>query len=281
VTVETYESKDRHYQLFAALSLLHRTVYVHILFNRPSVLSSSSLDFLSELAIRCFFSLLLSFAAYLKSGMILTSRFPRSVENRDTFKYDIKTGFFTLLFGTPIVQSFFLATSKWGISYGYKQVDEYGYLYWALSIPLYLTIWDFVFYAGHLFLHLPLVYRFAHAHHHRCRAPVAWSALCVDPVDEIFEGILPALMPLLVAPFHLSTVYAVNLALMYHAMWLHTSAKASPNPFLLTPKDHNLHHAYGERNYNFAVLFTAWDRMFGTYNSSTTAPWWEHKAIVH
>jgi lathosterol oxidase len=262
--------------------LLYLTVYVHVLFKRPSMLSLSNLDFLSELAIRCFLSLILSIAAYLTFGMILTSRFPRSVKNRDTFKYDIKAGLCTLLFGSPIYQSFFLATSKWGISYGYDRVDEYGYLYWALSIPLYLIIWDCVFYAGHRFLHLPMVYRFAHAHHHKCRAPVAWSAICVDPVDQIFEGVLPALTPLLVAPFHLSTVYAVNLALMYHAMWLHTSAKTSPNPFLLTAKDHNLHHTYGrERNYNFATLFTVWDRMFDTYNSSTTPPWWEHKAIVH
>lgn len=233
-------------------------------------------DFLKELAIRCFFSSLGSIAAYLVYGKILTSIYPRKVLSRDIFHHDMVWGFASLLWGTPIVQIFFMATCRWGISYGYERIQEYGVMYWALSIPLYLVLWDCVFYFGHRFLHLPVIYRFVHTKHHQCRAPVAWSALCIDPIDSIFEGFLPALTPLLIAPFHLTTVYALNLLLMSCAMWNHTSAKHwSSSKLFLGPKDHNLHHQFGQKNYNFAVLFSIWDRMFGTFNDTLTATWWE------
>jgi len=29
--------------------------------------------------------------------------------------------------------------------------------------------------------------------------------------------------------------------------------------------DHNVHHHYGQNNYNFSLYFEVWDRVFGTY----------------
>jgi len=32
--------------------------------------------------------------------------------------------------------------------------------------------------------------------------------------------------------------------------------------------DHNIHHYYGERNYNFGLYFRFWDRLLGTHKAA-------------
>ena len=42
----------------------------------------------------------------------------------------------------------------------------------------------------------------------------------------------------------------------------------------MTPKDHNMHHALGLKNANFAAVFTFWDRIGRTLDRKRTPPWW-------
>ncbi len=42
----------------------------------------------------------------------------------------------------------------------------------------------------------------------------------------------------------------------------------------MTPKDHNLHHAFGLKNANYAAVFTIWDRLGSTLNRRQEPPWW-------
>jgi hypothetical protein len=43
---------------------------------------------------------------------------------------------------------------------------------------------------------------------------------------------------------------------------------------MLSPQDHNLHHAFGLESSNFAAVFTFWDRLGRTLNRRQTPPWW-------
>jgi sterol desaturase/sphingolipid hydroxylase (fatty acid hydroxylase superfamily) len=70
-------------------------------------------------------------------------------------------------------------------------LQEYGWAYWVLSIPLYFLLWDGVFYLTHLILHWQPVYAASHFRHHAFRPPVAWSGIAIDPIETVFSGILP------------------------------------------------------------------------------------------
>lgn len=142
-----------------------------------------------------------------------------------------------------------------------------------ISIPLYLVLWDLTFYITHLFLHWEPIYRLSHCNHHAFRPPVAWSGIAIDPFETIFSGILPYIVPLFVVPFHLHTVYAVNILLVGWATMLHSSCPWQGNWLMIGARDHNVHHARGKMNTNFAAIFKIWDRMFGTLDT-TTVPYW-------
>ncbi len=49
---------------------------------------------------------------------------------------------------------------------------------------------------------------------------------------------------------------------------------------LVTPRFHHVHHAAGETDYNnnLGIVFTVWDRLFGTYRARDTA-WLETMSI--
>ncbi len=163
-----------------------------------------------------------------------------------------------------IVHSFRPSRCSWG--------------YWLLSIPLYLLLWDAVFYITHLILHSELVYKYSHANHHAFRPPTAYSGIAIDSIETFFSGLLPYLVPLFILPFHVYTVYAVNIALVGWATWLHSRSRWPGNWLFIGPRDHNVHHFRGIQNKNFGAIFKLWDRMFGTLDTETT-PYWIAKEI--
>ena len=91
-----------------------------------------------------------------------------------------------------------MLSEKYHISKMYTDISSHGWLYWALSLPLYVLLWDLVFYVTHLVLHMPLVYRKSHFRHHACRPPVPWSGIAVDPIETILSGMMPYIIPLFI-----------------------------------------------------------------------------------
>jgi lathosterol oxidase len=227
---------------------------------------------LLEFLIRSVISGTIACAIYVVAAGVVARTFSRPVA-RDILRHDIRLGFTSLLVGSPILQGFSMAHELWGISKVYPTIGEHGWLYWLVSIPLYVLLWDLTFYLTHLVLHWPSVYRSSHYKHHACRPPVAWSGIAIDPLETLLSGIAPYLVPLFVLPFHVYTVYALNMALMVWATLLHSSMPWHGNGIFLGPRDHNVHHAHGLRNVNFAAVFTFWDRIGGTM-SREDPPWW-------
>ena len=85
-------------------------------------------------------------------------RFPRVVE-RHVFAWslgaDFSLGLVSLIFGSPVLAAFSVAHNKWGIMKTYNNISDVsdgtgGWAWWALSMPLYLLLWDATFYGLHL-----------------------------------------------------------------------------------------------------------------------------------
>ena len=228
---------------------------------------------LSDFLLRCVISGSIACALYFVFAGLMARYHNRKVP-RDIVRHDIKLGLISLLCGSPMLQAFSLAHERWGISRVYAGVGDRGWLWWAVSIPLYVLLWDLTFYLTHLILHVPLVFRVSHFRHHKCRPPVPWSGIAIDPIETVFSGILPYIVPLFILPFHIYTVYAVNIALMAWATLVHSSYDWSGSRVFMTPKDHNLHHHFGLKNCNYAAVFTFWDRIFGTLNRADRPAWW-------
>lgn len=226
-----------------------------------------------EFVLRCVLSGVFASLLYLASGAFWARRHSRNV-SRSVVKHDVKLGFISLLFGSPVLQVFALLADKYRFTRVYTTIGEHGWLWWVVSVPLYLLCWDLVFYLTHLVLHVPYVYRKSHFRHHACRPPVPWSGIAIDPFETILSGILPYTVPLFFFPFHVWTVYALNILLMFWATMVHSSFAWSKNAIFMTPKDHNLHHALGLKNANFAAVFTFWDRIGRTLDRARTPPWW-------
>lgn len=229
-----------------------------------------------EFLLRCVISGGIATALYFVSAGLVSRWFDRDVA-RSVRKHDIKLGIISLLFGSPVLQVFALLAEKYHVGKMYTDIGALGWGYWLLSLPLYVLCWDLVFYLTHLVLHMPYVYRKSHFRHHSCRPPVPWSGIAIDPFETILSGILPYTVPLFVFPFHVYTVYALNILLMFWATIVHSSLPWSGNPIFLTTRDHNLHHTYGLKNCNYAAVFTFWDRLFSTLNRRAVPPWWGKK----
>ncbi|KAK9806381.1 hypothetical protein WJX72_012255 [[Myrmecia] bisecta] len=130
----------------------------------------------------------------------------------------------SLAFGSPLLMAFLILNEYKPICQAY--VGPIGptwpaYAWWLLSVPLYLWLWDLVFYCTHLVLHTKPVYDYSHHKHHAFRPPTAYSAIAIDPLETILSGLMPFVIPLFIAPFHLPTVFALN----GMAMWV---SKAAP-----------------------------------------------------
>jgi sterol desaturase/sphingolipid hydroxylase (fatty acid hydroxylase superfamily) len=232
---------------------------------------------MNEFLLRCVLSGSIAMALYFVAASLVARFWTRDV-SRSVLRHDVKLGLISLAFGSPVLQVFALGAEKYHFSRMYTGVASHGLAYWLLSLPLYVLCWDLVFYLTHLVLHWPLVYRKSHFRHHACRPPVPWSGIAIDPLETILSGILPYTVPLFFFPFHIYTVYALNIALMFWATLVHSSLNWSNSPIFMTTQDHNLHHTYGLKNCNFAAVFTFWDRAFGTLNRKAVPPWWGKKS---
>jgi sterol desaturase/sphingolipid hydroxylase (fatty acid hydroxylase superfamily) len=151
----------------------------------------------------------------------------------------------------------------------------------AFTISMVIA-YDLSYYIYHLLCHrVPLLWEL-HKVHHSAQVMVGVTKDRVHPVDEIlnrwWNGLIPgltygvwlffALDPVELTVFGLSAYFIRSLLMM--DVVRHTHLKLSYgkwlNGVLLCPHYHQLHHSIEPRHYdsNFGLLFSVWDRMFGT-----------------
>jgi sterol desaturase/sphingolipid hydroxylase (fatty acid hydroxylase superfamily) len=241
--------------------------------------SESVLTIVSDptFGLRCFISGIIACALYIGFGLYIHHYYPRDV-GRKVFDWSLKADFplaiVSLVVGSPLIQAFGVAHDKWGIMKTYTQVDEYGWAWYFLQIPVYLFLWDLTFFTFHFLLHFEPFYSMSHAHHHAFRPPCAWSGIAIDPFETLFNGLAPYLVPLFILPFHVYTVYVINVLLVGWALLLHSSSEWKGNWLFVGTDTHNMHHSMGIRNGNYGAIFKIFDRICGTLVDEQKLPYW-------
>ncbi len=156
----------------------------------------------------------------------------------------------------------------------YTEINQYGWLYLAASVPLLLLIHDTYFYWIHRLMHQPKLYRFAHLVHHKSVNPSPWAAYAFHPLEAVLEaGIIPLL--LLTVPMHPISFFAFITLMLWFNVYGHLgyelfSQETYTHPlgkWLNSSVYHNLHHEkfYG----NYGLYFTFWDRLCGTLRTDS------------
>jgi len=106
----------------------------------------------------------------------------------------------------------------------YFRVDEFGYLYFALTIPLFFLWSEASFYYTHRMLHTPWLYKTFHKQHHRYHAPTAYSLIAMSPAEAIFFQSL-LVVPLFTIPIHAMAFSSVAVYVYYFGMIDHSGIK--------------------------------------------------------
>ncbi|MEJ7927837.1 sterol desaturase family protein [Sphingobium sp. AN641] len=164
----------------------------------------------------------------------------------------------------------------------YTDIHAFPLWYLPLSILLYLAAHDMWFYWTHRAMHMPRLFRAAHAVHHASRPPTAWAAMSFHPWEAVTGAIvIPALVFLI--PIHVAALGMVLTIMTVMGVSNHMGWEMFPRAlvhgpigdWLITATHHQRHHdQYG---CNYGLYFRFWDRLcrtdggLGTFRTTTSA----------
>jgi lathosterol oxidase len=171
------------------------------------------------------------------------------------------------VFGLVTGAVVFAAFSGW--TRLYVRVDEYGWVWFFLSIAVMVVVHDAYFYWTHRLMHHPRLYRVMHHTHHRSTSPTPWAAYAFSPAEALVQaGIGPLIVftiPVHPAAFALFMVWQIAFNVFGHCgyeifprCFLHSRAGLLLN----SVTHHALHHE--KFRANFGLYFNVWDRLMGT-----------------
>jgi sterol desaturase/sphingolipid hydroxylase (fatty acid hydroxylase superfamily) len=158
---------------------------------------------------------------------------------------------------------------KQGMTAIYRNIHDYPMYYLPISFVLCLVIHDTYFYWTHRLMHLPSLFKYVHAGHHRSIAPTPWAIFAFQPLEAVIQffgiSLIVVLLPLhpLVLLLFLSYDTLVNTA--GHTGYEMVPQAASKHwlfKWFNTVTHHDNHHTNLRKN--FAVFFTFWDWRMGT-----------------
>jgi sterol desaturase/sphingolipid hydroxylase (fatty acid hydroxylase superfamily) len=141
--------------------------------------------------------------------------------------------------------------------------------YLPLSVFVYLFVQDTWFYWTHRAMHIPRLFRLAHAVHHQSRPPTAWTAMSFHPLEALSGAVvvpvLVFLLPIHVAMLGLVLAIASVMGVTNHMGWEIFPRRLVHSAFgnwVITASHHERHHE--EYRCNFGLYFRFWDRVCGT-----------------
>ncbi|KAF8549328.1 C5-sterol desaturase [Imleria badia] len=189
-------------------------------------------------------------------------RHPRFFKNQ--IRFEIQTSLKTIPATTLLMLPWFQAEVM-GYSRLYDDVSEYGWLYFAFSIPLFLVLNDFSIYWIHRALHHPILYKTFHKHHHKLIVPTPFASLATHPVEACLLALSYYLLIFLV-PLHRGLYLGLFLFGNVWGVIIHDSDFITGRPLehiINGPSQHTLHHLHFTVNYG--QYFTLADRVGGSY----------------
>jgi sterol desaturase/sphingolipid hydroxylase (fatty acid hydroxylase superfamily) len=183
-------------------------------------------------------------------------------------KYEIKQSLINLVL-LGLLSSVVLFLFRTGNNQLYKEVSEYGVLYFIGSIVLMMLIHDTWFYWLHRLIHLPMFYKTFHATHHKSVNPTPFTSFSMDRGEMILEfAIFPIIV--LAVPMHpLAFAIFVFISFIFNIIG-HLGYEIFPKKFLNSKiggfinsgTKHNIHHK--QFLFNYSYYFTFWDKLMDT-----------------
>ena len=158
---------------------------------------------------------------------------------------------------------------KQGWTQIYTGWSDYPLWYLPLSVLLYMFAHDTWFYWTHRAMHMPKLFRIAHAVHHDSRPPTAWAAMSFHPVEALTGAVvIPALVfliPIHAAMLGLVLTIMTVMGVTNHMGWEMFPQRLVHSPlgnWLITATHHQRHHEHYRCNYG--LYFRLWDHLCGT-----------------
>jgi Delta7-sterol 5-desaturase len=193
----------------------------------------------------------------------IQTKFPKSTD----YGRDILYSLFTVLVFATMATIVF-----WGVfpyTNMYRDISEYGMVYYWLTIILMFFIHDTYFYWMHRLMHSPKLFKYVHLIHHKSTNPSPWTSYAFHPFEAVIEaGIIPLIAFTL--PVHPSALVLFLLMQFIYNVYGHLGYELFPKNFhkswigrwINTGTAHNLHHKHFTGNYG--LYFLIWDRALGT-----------------
>jgi len=178
----------------------------------------------------------------------------------------------------------FLTSPFMAVSYKAALEGTYGNVYHTESsfsktlveLLLFNIVADTWFYWVHRMFHeVAWLYQRSHYLHHSAHPVNTFMGNGGDAFELITQGELQVFVPTLFVPIHARYFVLNSLMMQGFTLWLHNGKRWKlPNwarKIIIDPFDHNIHHYFGRRNFNYALYFTVWDRMMGTHKDTVAA----------
>lgn len=154
----------------------------------------------------------------------------------------------------------------------YKEIADYGWLYYFSVFPILFFMHDAYFYFTHRIMHHPSLFKHIHLVHHYSTNPSPWAAYAFHPLEAFVEqGIV--IIFYFTIPIHITHLAIFFLFSIIYNVYGHLGYELYPGGFnktmigkwINTSTNHNQHHQYFKGNYGLYTLI--WDRVFGTIRS--------------
>lgn len=151
----------------------------------------------------------------------------------------------------------------------YTDIQAFPLWFLPISILLYIALHDAWFYWTHRAMHIPALFRAAHAVHHDSRPPTAWAAMSFHPWEALTGAIvIPALV--FIIPIHVGALLVVLTIMTVMGISNHMGWEMFPRAlvhgaagrWLITATHHQRHHDIYRGNYG--LYFRVWDKLCGT-----------------
>jgi sterol desaturase/sphingolipid hydroxylase (fatty acid hydroxylase superfamily) len=147
--------------------------------------------------------------------------------------------------------------------------DDWGPIWFAVSILAGIVGLDAWFYWSHRLMHDPRLFRRFHRRHHRSNNPSPFTAYSFDIGEALvlvaFPVVFPMVFPMASGAMPWVMLYQIVTNTLLHSGYELMPARRDGRPmldFIVTTTHHDLHHA--QAGWNYAAWFTWWDRWMGT-----------------
>lgn len=180
------------------------------------------------------------------------------------FGYSMSTVFIFALIGLGIMR-----LKSAGFTLMYDNFEQWGGVWFVLSIALMILLHDAWFYWTHRLMHHPKIFRHVHLVHHRSTNPSPWAAYSFHPIEAVIEAGIFVLIVFTI-PAHELALFIFLIYMIIRNVLGHLGIEFLSKSFLnnqwlnwqTTTTHHDLHHKHF--NHNFGLYFTWWDKWFGT-----------------